>query len=675
MNSLDICAPFITKEIERPPAPWIDFEVREAMKNRDVLHREYKLDKQNSTAKLAYRQEKKRVNSLMSNKMKDYYRGEFTKNKGNIKGTWNVIEKIIPKNKKDEGVLYDVDLSKKAEEFNKYFAEVGENAFNKSQEHISHNANLTTNPLLLSNITAKFRPQPIDINSLILVIKHLKPTNSFGSDGMPYRFIIDSLPITIFYILVIINTSIVTGVHTEHWKRHLVVPIHKNGDTNSIVNYRPICLLPLLSKILEKVVAIQLLDYLESNKLLNNAQHGFRPNLSTETALLKVTNSIYENIEKKKISLLLLLDLSKAFDSVSHQILLNKMSILNIDLFWFENYLNNRFQSVRLGSIISSPIEIRFGVPQGSILGPILFIIFINDILQYIHNCLLVGYADDTQLLLEGDPDNLDDLISRGENVFTQAKAYFNTNGLLLNENKTQFIFFGTRQNLSRIPDNIEIKFGNESIEQSHKVKNLGIFMDSYLTFHFHIDELIKKVTGTLIFLNRVWDRFQPECRVMAVQALILSALNYCLSVWGSTSKIQINRVQKLLNFAARIAIGGAKKHDHVSPIFEKLKWLKMKSRFIYNICLLVFKSRNCILPEWCLPLPTMREVRDNSLNTRYRDNLFVPRTITDTGARNFNVLGPKLWNELPHDITNCTSFNLFKTRLMQHLLDNQNSL
>ena len=307
-------------------------------------------------------------------------------------------------------------------------------------------------------------------------------------------------------------------------------------------------------------------------------------------------------------------------------------------------------------------------------MGPLLFIILINDILQHIHNCLLVGYADDTQLLLEGNPDNIDDLISRGERVFMDAKTYFNTNGLLLNENKTQFILFGTRQNLSKIPNNIEMKFGNVSIKQSNKIKNLGIYMDSYLTFDIHIDELIKKVIGTLIFLNRVWDRFQPECRVMAVQALVLSVLNYCLPVWGSTSKTQINRVQKILNFAARIAIGGAKKHEHVTPLFEKLKWLKIKPKFIYNVCLLIFKSINNILPEWVFSLPTIREIRENGVNTRNQDNLLIPRTATDTGARNIKILGPKLWNQLPNNIINCHSIELFKSRLMQYLLNTQNS-
>ena len=158
----------------------------------------------------------------------------------------------------------------------------------------------------------------------------------------------------------------------------------------------------------------------------------------------------------------------------------------------------------------------------------------------------------------------------------------------------------------------------------------------------------------------------------MAVQALILSVLNYCLPVWGSASKTQINRAQKIMNFAARIAIGGVKKHDHVSPIFEKLKWLKIKPRFMYSICILVFKSINNILPEWVFPLPTVRETRENRVTTRYQGNLFVPRTITDTGARNFKVIGPKFWNQLPHDITNAQSLNSFKTRLMHYLFNAQ---
>ena len=229
------------------------------------------------------------------------------------------------------------------DEFNKHFATIGENTFKKSQKSpVDPNLLMNNQPPLPTNDVNKFRPQPIDIDTLILIIKNLNATNSYGSDGIPFRFLIDSLPVTVFYILIYVNTSIVTGVHPDLWKHPYVVPVFKSGDVENVGNYRSIFLLPILSKILEKVIANQLITFLESNRLLTEKQHGFRPNLSIETALLTVTNKIYENIGNRKISLLLLLDLSKAFDSVYHQILLDKCDKLNIDSFWFEIYLKNR---------------------------------------------------------------------------------------------------------------------------------------------------------------------------------------------------------------------------------------------------------------------------------------------------------------------------------------------
>ena len=173
---------------------------------------------------------------------------------------------------------------------------------------------------------------------------------------------------------------------------------------------------------MEKIFANQLIAYLEKNYLLAKNQHGFRPHLSTETALLTITNKIYENIEHKKISLLLLLDLSKAFDSVSHQILLSKCGKVNVDSFWFEDYLKNRMQCVRIGNNLSSTKEINFGVPQGSILGPLLFVIYVNDLPQYMNDALLVQYADDTQILLTGDISELETMKRRAEMVLEKAR-------------------------------------------------------------------------------------------------------------------------------------------------------------------------------------------------------------------------------------------------------------
>ena len=264
---------------------------------------------------------------------------------------------------------------------------------------------------------------------VILTFKRLKETNASGSDDLEYRFIRDSLPVTAFYITIIVNTSIVTGIYATMWKHALVVPAFKSGDFDDPSNFRPISILPVISKILERIIADQLMAYLEENNLISNTQHGFRSKLSTETALLAVTEKIYENIDNNRISLLSLLDLSKAFDSVNHELLLEKMQAINVDRFWFENYLSNRTQSVKIDTHISSKMEIEFGVPQGSILGPVLFVIFVNDVSQLATECQIEQFADDTQILHTGTVKEINQLIKKAENTLTLAKNHFNKNG------------------------------------------------------------------------------------------------------------------------------------------------------------------------------------------------------------------------------------------------------
>ena len=269
VKCLDMCAPFVTKEITRPPAPWIDNQLKTAMKDRDELNELYKSNRQDSFSENRYKTEKKRVKQMLSDKKKNYFKEEFFKHKGDIKGTWEVVNKIVPVNKKSIGPLVnsDDDAMNRANEFNEHFASVGKKTYERSQENI-RNINMVPRGQILGNIRHQFRPQPVDMETLILVIKRLKPTNSCGSDGISFRFFIDSLPVTCFYILVIVNTSIVTGIYPDPWKHPYVVPVFKSGDPENVNNYRPISLLPIISKILEKIVANQLMDFLESNHLL-----------------------------------------------------------------------------------------------------------------------------------------------------------------------------------------------------------------------------------------------------------------------------------------------------------------------------------------------------------------------------------------------------------------------
>ena len=350
---LDNCAPFVTKSFTQPPAPWLTNDIKEAIKSRNSMQANLKHDRSNIRLQEQYKAEKRRVKLLIQNSKKKYYKDKLHECKGNSKATWQTVREIIPKNVNNTlDSEYD-NISEKAEEFNHFFANVGKKAFLESQEDSLNTTTAFDRPIDSdASENPKFRPSPVDIDTVISTFNQLRNTNACGSDGIPFRFLKDSLPVTIFYITIIVNTSIVTGLYPDPWKFPQVIPFHKSGDKDSVNNFRPISLLPIVSKILEKIVANQLMTFLESNKLLANNQHGFRSNLSTETALLKVTEQLYKNMDNKDISLLILLDLSKAFDSISHEILFKKFEKLRIDPFWFTDYLKNRRQAVRLGSVV-----------------------------------------------------------------------------------------------------------------------------------------------------------------------------------------------------------------------------------------------------------------------------------------------------------------------------------
>lgn len=307
-----------------------------------------------------------------------------------------------------------------------------------------------------------------------------------------------------------------------------MVPIFKAGDSNDPGNYRPISLLPIFSKILEKVIARQLSRFLEENYLLSKTQHGFRASLSTENALLTLFNKLYQNIDDESISLITLCDLSKAFDSVNLEQLKNKLVKIRIDTFWFNCYLQNRTQSVRLDRTISDTLHVSYGVPQGSVLGPILFFIFVKDLSRYISDCLVIQYADDSQFVHTGNVNNIQDLFPKGGETLTKIKKYFNANGLMLNTTKTQCMFIGCRGLISRIPPETCLWVDGTTIvpSDSVSVKNLGLYFDTHMAFDAHINNLSKKGFSAIIYITRLKDNFDRNARIIVIQSLFLSMIN-----------------------------------------------------------------------------------------------------------------------------------------------------
>ena len=504
---------------------------------------------------MRYKNLKKEVKKSLHKAKSDYYSDKFETSTGNSASTWSTLRQLIPTDKHKISLEHNTDdetVRNTVEAFNNFFANVGRETFKKSQQNNVENENVS----LPSNNNINppcnmFRPKPTDSDTIILIIKSFKNSSFCGSDNIPLRFLRDSLPVLIAYLTCIINTSIVTGIFPEAWKHAIVVPIFKTGDVMEPKDYRPISLLPIISKVLEKIIAAQLTSHLESNHLLSTTQHGFRPQLSTESVLLTLTNTLFDTMDNKNISLLTLCDLSKAFDSVNHDILMNKMDMLRIDSFWFQSYLHNRTQSVRIGKHVSKKLNVAYGVPQGSVLGPILFSIFVNDLSRHIPNCLVIQYADDTQLIHRGNTNNIQDLIQRGEETLAQTKRYFHLNGLLINTKKTQCMFVGTKGHISQIPPNTCLQVDGIKTFPSTSFKNLGIYFDSHMTFYTHVNNLSRKLFNTILYINRIKDHFNIKARKIVMQTLVLSLINYDIKIWGTTNITHTKQIQKFQNFAA----------------------------------------------------------------------------------------------------------------------------
>ncbi|CAF4140786.1 unnamed protein product [Rotaria magnacalcarata] len=360
-SCLDKCSPIVTNTFKRPPAPWLTDEIRSKINERDSLLCKSRQNVSDITAHNTYKNSKKEVIRLVKSAKRQFFRSKLNDKKNDPKATWKIVNEIIPRKQQNQEInSIHQNTQEIANNFNKYLSSIGKNTYNevKNLEPKSENKNNNLNNANLSDdvcnsLNTKFRPDSITMPELVALINNLKNTNSVGHDDISLKYLKDSGKIMYTYLLIIINTSIQTGVFPKLWKEAIVKPLYKNGDATLPSNFRPISLLPVLSKILEKAVADQLITYLERNNLISNCQYGYRHHLSTELALVKLTEEIYNAVENKEICLLATLDLSKAFDTVNPELLLQKLTEINVETTWFKSYLSDRVQSVKLNNIVS----------------------------------------------------------------------------------------------------------------------------------------------------------------------------------------------------------------------------------------------------------------------------------------------------------------------------------
>lgn len=541
-----------------PKKPWITPGLIRCMKNRDNMHKKLRHTPDNEILKCTYRRYRNFLNGLLRKLKLQYERSQFEQAK-TPRDMWNVINSIVnlkpPKNQPIELISLGSSELDSVNIINNYFVNVGETLARTilitsciSSTEIQHNS-----PPMNS-----FSLTQTDLTEVVLLINSFKNKLTTGHDNISMKLIKENKNILAGLITHICNLSINNGCFPSSFKKSLVTPVYKNGPKNSINNYRPISILPAMSKILERIINSRLVTYLEKFNLLSENQYGFRRNRSTADAVANLTDHIASNLDKGVKCLAIFLDLAKAFDTVSVPLLLQKlefMGIRGLQLKLFEDYLSNRYQCVKLGSVIGDAKLVSYGVPQGSILGPTLFLVYINELCNIkLHNGKIFSFADDTCLVFQGES---------WKSVYKDAQIGLNTvskwlgrNLLTLNTTKTKYIAFSILKH--KQPDITYVIKSHKPItddtptlcdtnscncpnlERTDIIKYLGVLLDSTLSYQPHVKALSGRVRKLMAIFKNIRHAADNKVLKTVYYALCQSLLLYCIDSWGGCAKTHL---------------------------------------------------------------------------------------------------------------------------------------
>ncbi|CAB0031533.1 unnamed protein product [Trichogramma brassicae] len=466
-----------------------------------------------------------------------------------------------------------------------------------------------------------------------------------------------------------------TGVFRSAWKTAIVRPVPKKSAPRDAGDFRPISLLCAMSKILERLAHAQLTDYIESRNLLDKYQSGFRVGHSTQTALLRIIDDVREAVESQEVTLMAAVDLSRAFDVVNHSILLNKLKRLgwsDLACCWIQSYLTGRTQLV-IGprGERSATLARMAGVPQGSVLGPLLYALFANDAPRVLENCRHHIYADDTTIYVHGPFTDVRRLTVLLSEDLGRLAAWASDSDLVINPNKTKAMWLGTRRYVSQLragdvpPPVIE----GSPVLVVDRLKLLGVTLDGELTWRGHVSAVTARVFAALSSLRRCGDYLAADVRAMLVSTLVFPHVDYCAALFLGISAEQALRIKRCMNAAVRF-ITGLKKWQHITPQYAKLNILPYEKR-VQCACLGLLASvlRNGRPDYWSTEFE-FREAPAGRSSRRDELELVIVRANTDCALYSFTVGAARLWNGLPYNIRKSFGSLSFKGLLRQHLLE-----
>ena len=468
----------------------------------------------------------------------------------------------------------------------------------------------------------------------------------------------------------IVNLSLEVG-SMEALKSAVILPLIKglssSTDTDDFKNYRPVSNLVFLSKLIERVVDIRLQQHLVKNNLQMDQQYGYKKSHSTEMLLLKVVNNLLESCDKNAPSVVLLLDLSAAFDTVDHskllEILCRDIGVTGVALQWFKSFLTTRTQKVKIGDVFSEIVDLLFGVAQGSILGPRLFNIYIRSVYKRVEPTRfeIEGFADDHQLVkhfvlkLQ--------CLALGEDIkdcLSTISTWMNEHFLCLNQSKMKILVVAPPAVKKKIIISGVI-LENSCIRFVESAKNLGVMIDSFLSFDVQIDKVVKSCFNTIRKLSKIKVYLSQEHMKILVSSLIFSSLDYCNSLYYGLPEASIQKLQRVQNCAARL-VTNAPYRSSLDGIFMILHWLKVKYRIIYKLMLVV---HNCLQNKAPNGVTSLLNYAESERTMKLQET-----TVNNSfGNRSFAHVAPKLWNLLPRNIRDEANTLDFKKKLKSFMM------
>ena len=668
---LDKYTPFKRKRKFRNKSslPWITRDIIKMINKKNRLYKKY-MNKRTNQNKTKYKTLNNKVNKALRTAKKNYFSNQIENEKRNIKNTWKILNNALNKNQyKPCNTEFNLDgriinnPSEVSDHFNDFFINVGPNQASQIPNNDIHFSTYMNN----YNESSMFF-SPTTEEEVIRLIKNLDAKKSTGHDNISILIIkklANELSIPLTYIF---NLSLSSGIVPDQLKIARVVPIHKKESKDVFSNYRPISVLPGFSKILERLVFNRCISFLNKHKILYDDQFGFRPKHSTNMAIIKLIDKIVQATNNDEITAGLFLDLSKAFDTIQHDILLDKMAhygIRGLALEWFKNYLSNRKQFVDYNSHISELKLISSGMPQGSILGPLGFIIYVNDIPNSVPNLSLILFADDTSAFTSHkDISTLNNIMNNGLNKLNQ---WFQSNKLSLNTKKSNFMLFGTHIKTKQYKNELKLSLDNVELKCVDAAKFLGVTIDQNLTWENHINQLTKKCSSSIGILFKM-KNFLPETALLSLyNTLVLSHINYGITAWSSAGVSDKSRVHVLQKRALR-AISHSEFRSHSNPLFIKYNQLKINDLCKLNIGSFMYKYCNNLLPSTFNLMFTTNSDTHN-YNTRFASNFRYPKNKLEFGKKSISYRGVETWNSISDEIKSCDKIKGFKSTYKKYLV------